>query len=67
MKTLGEFAKNPDGKTYDGRKVAQWLFEVMTGKPMSDEDAERLIDEAQKKAASRRHKAPFTPKKKENP
>lgn len=53
MKTLGEFARNPDGKTYDGRKVAQWLFQAMTGKPMSDEEAQRLVDQA-KKAAARR-------------
>lgn len=54
MKTLHEFAANPDGKTFDGRKVAQWLFEAMTGKPMSDAEAQQLIDEAQAKAAARR-------------
>jgi|GEM_PF-6815597 len=54
MKTLGEFAQNPDGRTYDGRKVAQWLFEAMTGKPMSDEEASRLVAEAQEKARRRR-------------
>ncbi|PTQ12970.1 hypothetical protein CLG96_02165 [Sphingomonas oleivorans] len=53
-KTLGEFAQNPDGKTYDGRKVAQWLFEAVTGKPMSDEEAQRLVDEAQARAKARR-------------
>lgn len=53
-KTLGEFALNQDGKTYDGRKVVQWLFEVTTGKPMSNEDAQKLVEEAQRKAAERR-------------
>jgi len=45
-KTLGDFARNPDGKTYDGRKVAQWMFEALTGKPMSDEEAQALVDKA---------------------
>lgn len=56
MKALGEFAKNPDGQTYDGRKVAQWLFQAVTGKPMSDAEAERLVSEAQEKARARRKK-----------
>ena len=50
-RTLGEFAGNPDGKTYDGRKVAQWLFEAATGKPMSDQEAQQLVDEAQRRAS----------------
>jgi hypothetical protein len=53
MKTLGEFAANPDG-TYDGRKVAQWLFEAMTGKPMSDGEAAALVEKARQKAEQRR-------------
>lgn len=53
-KSLGEFAQNADGKTYDGRKVAQWLYEAVTGKPMSDADAADLVREAQERAARRR-------------
>lgn len=53
-KTLGEFALNPDGKTYDGRKVVQWLFEATTGTPMSDEQARKLVEDAYQKAAERR-------------
>lgn len=44
-RTLHEFAANGDG-TFDGRKVVQWLFEATTGKPMSDEDAKKLVAEA---------------------
>ena len=54
MKTLQEFAVNPDGKTYDGRKVAQWLFEAMTGKPMSDAEAAELVEKAKQMAAQRK-------------
>lgn len=54
MGTLQDFARNPDGKTYDGRKVAQWLFQAMTGKPMSDDDAQRLVEEAKARAEARR-------------
>lgn len=53
-KTLGQFALNPDGKTYDGRKVVQWLFEAATGKPMAKDEASKLVEEAQRKAAERR-------------
>ena len=52
--TLQDFARNPDGKTYDGRKVAQWLFEATTGKPMSDADADALVREAQERATRRK-------------
>lgn len=53
-KTLGDFCRNPDGKTYDGRKLAQWLFEATTGKPMSGAEAQALIDEAQRRARARK-------------
>lgn len=44
---LHEFALNPgDPETYDGRKVARWLFEAVTGAPMSEQEAEALVDEA---------------------
>lgn len=58
-KTLGEYALNPDGKTYSGAKAVQWLFEAMTGRGMSDEDAHALIKEAREKAA--RDRAEKTP------
>ena len=53
-KTMGDACRNPDGKTYDARKLAQWMFEAMTGKPMSDADAQKLVDEAAAKAKARR-------------
>lgn len=43
---------NGDG-TYSGVKAAQWLFEAVTGKPMSDEEARKLVTEAQERARSR--------------
>jgi site-specific recombinase XerD len=52
--TLHEFARNADGETFDGRKVAQWLFEAMTGKPMSDAEAQRLVEDARSRAAARK-------------
>lgn len=51
--TLGDFARNPDGQTYDGRKVAQFLFEAMTGKPLSEEEAQAMVDEAKRRKAER--------------
>ncbi|MBN9467319.1 MAG: hypothetical protein J0J10_00975 [Bosea sp.] len=44
---------NGDG-TYNGFKLAQWLYEATTGKPLSDEDAKKLVAEAQEKAKARR-------------
>jgi len=52
--TVGEAALNPDGKTYSGVKLAQWLFEVSTGKPLSEEDAKGIVATAQAKAAARK-------------
>lgn len=53
-KNLHDATVNPDGKTYDGHKVAQWLFEAVTGKPMSEEEAKQLVAEAQQKAKDRK-------------
>lgn len=44
---------NGDG-TYDGKKLAQWLFEATTGKPLSDEEADQMIAEARSRAAAKR-------------
>lgn len=43
---------NGDG-TYSGVKAVQWLFEVTTGKPLSEPEARALIAEAQQKAKNR--------------
>lgn len=43
---------NGDG-TYSGVKLAQWLFEAVTGKAMSESDARSLIDEAKARASER--------------
>jgi hypothetical protein len=53
-KTLGEAALNQDGRTYHGPTVIQWLFEAVTGTPMSEDEAYDLIDEAQQKARANR-------------
>lgn len=52
-KPLKEACANGDG-TYDGRKLARWLYEAATGKPMSEAEAEELVKEARAKAAARR-------------
>lgn len=53
-KNMGDACRNADGKTYDARKLAQWLFEATTGKPMSDADAQKIVDDAAAKAKARR-------------
>lgn len=45
--------KNPDG-SYSLTKAAQWLIEATTGKPLSTEEAEKLVAEALTKAKARR-------------
>ena len=44
---------NGDG-TYSGVKLAQWLVEAVSGKPLSEEDAKDIIEKAKQKAAARR-------------
>jgi hypothetical protein len=56
--TLGEFCQNPDGKTFNGAKLAQWLFAATTGKLMSDDEAAEIIEEAKRKAAAKRAPPP---------
>jgi hypothetical protein len=53
-KPMKEACVNPDGETYDGRKLVRWLFEATTGKPMSHEEAEQLVAEAKLKAEEKR-------------
>ncbi len=48
-KPVHEATSNGDG-TFSGVKLVQWLFEVSTGKSMTDKEAMMLIEEAQKKA-----------------
>lgn len=52
-KTLGEYARNTDGKTYNGARIAEWLFAATTGKQLLPGEAEQMISDAQKKAADR--------------
>jgi hypothetical protein len=44
---------NGDG-THNGVKLAQWLYEATTGKPMSDEDAKDLVAKAVAEGKRRR-------------
>ena len=46
---------NGDG-TYSGIKLAQWLVEAVSGKPLSESDATQLIEDAKARAAARRAK-----------
>lgn len=43
--TLQGYAGNGDG-TYDGRKAIRWLVEAVTGKPMSAEEADEIVQRA---------------------
>lgn len=43
---------NGDG-TYSGVKLAQWLVEAVGGKPMSEEDAHALIEDAKARAKAK--------------
>ncbi len=52
-KTLEEVALNSDGKTYNGKKVLQWLFETTTNKILSDEEADKIMAEAMEKRKKR--------------
>lgn len=52
--TLGEAALNPDGKTYNGFKMMQWLHHAVTGKELSDEDAQEIGRKAVEMAKERR-------------
>lgn len=53
-KTLGEAALNPDGKTYNGITAMRWMYEALSGKPLSEEEALKIAEEAKAKAAERR-------------
>jgi hypothetical protein len=45
---------NPDGKTYNGVIAMQWLHEVMTGKPLSEEAALKVVAQAKQIAEHRK-------------
>lgn len=44
---------NGDG-TYSGVKLAQWLVEAVSGKPLSEEDAQQIIEDAKVRAAAKK-------------
>ena len=48
-KTLGEVSANGDG-TYNGLTALRWMFEALTGKPLSENEVNKLADEARAKA-----------------
>lgn len=43
---------NGDG-THNGAKLVQWLYEATTGKPLSDDEADKLVKQAQATARER--------------
>ena len=47
--TLDEWALNPDGVTYHGAKLVQWLYYCSTGKQLSFDEAQTIVDEAKDK------------------
>lgn len=52
--SLDEACRNPDGKTYNGAKLAQFLIYCTTGKQISDEEADAVVKDAQARAAKRK-------------
>lgn len=53
-KPLFDAARNEDGKTYNGITAMRWMYEALSGKPLSEEEALKLAEEAKAKAAQRR-------------
>lgn len=53
-KPLFDAARNKDGKTYNGITAMRWMYEALSGKPLSEEEALKLAEEAKAKAAQRR-------------
>jgi hypothetical protein len=47
---------NPDGKTYNSVIAMRWLHEALTGKPLSEEDALKLVERGKQIAEQRRVK-----------
>lgn len=53
-KPLFDAARNEDGKTYNGITAIRWVYEALSGKPLSEEEALKIAEEAKAKAAQRR-------------
>lgn len=53
-KPLFDAARNEDGKTYNGITAMRWMYEALSGKPLSKEEALKIAEEAKAKAAQRR-------------
>lgn len=53
-KPLFDAARNEDGKTYNGITAMLWMYEALSGKPLSEEEALKIAEEAKAKAAQRR-------------
>lgn len=52
--TLDEACRNPNGKTYNGAKLVQFLVYCTTGKQISDDEANTIVREAQETVSCRR-------------
>lgn len=52
--TLDEACRNPDGKTYNGAKLAQFLIYCTTGKQITDAEAQAVVEDAQERARCKR-------------
>lgn len=53
-KPLFDAARNEDGKTYNGITAMRWMYEALSGKPLSEEEALKIAEEAKAKAAQQR-------------
>lgn len=52
--TLDDVALNPDGKTYNGYNAIRWMYEAVTGKPLSADEALDIVNEARRMAEERK-------------
>ena len=52
-KTLEQACQNPNGKTYNGVKLMQWLYGLTTGKIITEKEIEQMWEDAKKKNDSR--------------
>lgn len=49
-KPLFDACRNADGKTYNGLTALRWMHEALCGKPLSETEAEKILEEARARA-----------------
>lgn len=49
-KSLQEASINPDGKSYNGVTAMRWLYESLSGKALTEQEALQIAEEAKQRA-----------------